>query len=136
MSYEESIRWRARAAQMRALAEEMRDGISKQVMHRIAENYERFARTVEDRPNRFLPIPPVFRAEVRRLAPCKDSVGAPPGVIDLELPSFLKRGPATAGELGVLYDNNGTWARGIRAATRLVQLATFTRRANSRRITP
>ena len=77
MSYEESIRWRARAEQMRALAEEMRGGISKHVMHRIAENYERFARTVEDRPNRFLAILPVFRADVRRLAPCKDSVGAP-----------------------------------------------------------
>jgi hypothetical protein len=99
MSYDDSIHWRVRAEEMRALAEAMTGGISKHVMHRIAEDYERFARMVEERPNRFLAIPPVPPAEVRRFAPCKDSGSAPPGSIDLELPSFLKRGPATAAEL-------------------------------------
>jgi hypothetical protein len=93
MSYDDSTHWRARAEQMRALAEEMRGEISKHLMHRIAEDYEHFARTVEHRPNRF---PPVVPAEVRQFASRKNSFGAPPKIVDLELPSFLKRGPATA----------------------------------------
>src|SRR5262245_11359648 len=102
MSCDDSIHWRVRAEEMRALAEAMSDGISKLVMHRIAEDYERFARMVEDRPNRFLaipPIPPVLPADVRRFAPCKASVGAPPRILDLAIPDFLKRGPATEVEL-------------------------------------
>jgi len=99
MNCDVSTHWRARAEQMRALAEEMRGGISRYLMHRIADDYERFARTVEHRPSRFLPIPPVVPAEARRFAPRKNSFGAP-RIIDLELPSFLKRGPATADELG------------------------------------
>jgi hypothetical protein len=101
MSYDDSIAWRVRAEAMRVLADEMSGGISKHVMHKIAEDYERFARTVETRPNRFLAIRPVPPAEVRRFAPSKNSVSAPAGIIDLELPSFLKRGPATAAELEV-----------------------------------
>jgi hypothetical protein len=99
MSNNDSTHWRARAEEMRALAEQMRGGISKHVMHRIADDYERFARMVEHRPNRFLAIPPVAPAEVRRFAPYKNSFGAPPRIIDLEIPGFLKRGPATADEL-------------------------------------
>jgi hypothetical protein len=99
MSYDDSTHWRARAQDMRALAAQMKDGISKHVMHRIADDYERFAQMVEHRPNRFLAIPPAPPAEVRRYAPCKNSFGAPPRIIDLELPSFLQRGPATADEL-------------------------------------
>jgi hypothetical protein len=100
MSYDCSIQWRARAEQMRALAEETTGGISKHVMHRIADDYDRLAQTVEHRPNRFLPIPPVVPAEVRRFAPCKNSFSVPRSIIGLELPGFLKRGPATADELG------------------------------------
>jgi hypothetical protein len=99
MSYEDSIHWRARAEEIRTLADEMSDGISKHVMHRIAEDYDRFAQIVEERPNRFLPTGSDLPAEVRRFTPCRDSVSAPPGTNDLELPSFLKRGPATAAEL-------------------------------------
>ena len=46
--------------------------------------------------------PAVVPAEVRRFGPSKNSVGAPPPgkIPDLEIPSFLKRGPATAEEVG------------------------------------
>ena len=50
----------------------------------------------------FLAMPPVVPAEVKRFAPCKNSFVAAPRVIDLEIPSFLKRGPATADEVGLL----------------------------------
>ena len=99
MSGGDSIHWRVRAGEMRALAEETRGGISKQLMHRIADDYERFARMLEDRPRRFVAIPPVLPAAVRRFAPCKRAVGATRRIIDVEIPSFLKRGPATAVEL-------------------------------------
>ena len=100
MSYDDSTHWRARSKDMRALAEQIRGGISKHVMHKIAEDYERLAQSVERRPNRFLDIAPVVPAEVRRFAPWKrHSVGAPPSNFDVELPSFLKQGPATAEEL-------------------------------------
>jgi hypothetical protein len=98
MSCDDSIHWRARAEEMRVLAEAM-SGISKQMMQRIADDYELFARMVEERPNRFLAIPPVPPAEVRRFAPCKGSVGARSTIIGLEIPGFLRRGPATAIEL-------------------------------------
>jgi len=100
MSYEESIHWRARAEQMRALAEEMTGGISRHLMYRIADNYECFARTLEQRPKRLLSIAPAVPPEVRRYAPCKKSFDAVTRIIDFELPGFLKRGPATADELG------------------------------------
>jgi hypothetical protein len=87
MSRDDSIHWWASAEEIRALAEATRGEISKQVMHRIAEDYERFARTIEGRPNRFLPIPPA-PAEA---SPRKDSISAPTGMVDPELPNFLKR---------------------------------------------
>ena len=99
MSCDDSIHWRVRAEEMRSLAEAARGGISKQLMHRIAEDYERFARMVEERPNRFLAVPPILPVEVRRFAPCKGSSGASLRIVDLEIPDFLKRGPATAVEL-------------------------------------
>ena len=97
MSYDNSTHWRTRAQEMRALAEKTKGGISKHVMRRIAEDYERFARTVEQRQKRRLPFPAV----VRQFGLRKDSVGAPPPrTPDLEIPGFLKRGPATAEEVG------------------------------------
>ena len=100
MSYDCSIQWRARAEQMRALAEETTGGISKHVMRRIAEDYERFARTIESRPNRFPPAPAALPPEVR-LYGCKNSTGAPPRMSrELVIPGFLKRGPAIADETG------------------------------------
>jgi len=102
MSYNDSTHWRARAEGMRVLAEETKGGISKYVMRRIAADYEWFARTIEQRPIRRIPIPAVVPAEVKRFGPSKNSVGAPPPgkIPDLEIPSFLKRGPATAEEAG------------------------------------
>jgi hypothetical protein len=84
---------------MRALAEETRGGISRQLMHRIAEDYERFARMLEDRPSRFAAIAPALPAAVRRFAPCKHSSGPTRRIVDVEIPGFLKRGPVTAVEL-------------------------------------
>ena len=100
MSFDDSVHWLARAAQMRCFAEETKGGISKHLMRRIAEDYERFARTIEARPNRFPTVPAVVPAEVR-LYGCKNSAGASlRRVPDLVIPGFLKRGPATADELG------------------------------------
>ncbi len=97
MSHDDSTHWRARAEDLRALAEQMSGGISKHMMRKIADDYERIADIVESRPNRFVAIPPVVPAEVRRFAPCKTAFDAPPE--DLELPGFLKQGPAAADEL-------------------------------------
>ena len=93
MSHHNSTQWRARAKETRILAEKMKGEISKHLMLRIAEDYERLARTVEHRPNR-------FAAEVSQYGSRKKAAGAPPPKLpDLELPSFLKRGPATAEEV-------------------------------------
>lgn len=100
MSDGASTYWLARAEQMRALAAETKGEISKRLTYRIADDYERFARTLEQRPSRFLPIPPVLPAEVRRFAPCRISGAASSETVDLELPDFLKRGPATTDEVG------------------------------------
>jgi hypothetical protein len=100
MSFDDSVHWLARAAQMRGFAEETKGGISKYVMRRIAEDYERFARTIEPRPNRFPPAPAAVPAEVRFYG-CKNSAGAPPRRFpDLVIPSFLKRGAATPDGFG------------------------------------
>jgi hypothetical protein len=39
--------WRDRAAEARSLAEKMNDDISKEMMYRIAEDYERLAARAE-----------------------------------------------------------------------------------------
>ena len=95
------MRWLARAAQMRGFAEEAKGGVSKHVMRRIAEDYERFARTIEQRPNRFPPPLAAVPTGVRLYGRRKSSTGEPPRrTPDLAIPSFLKRGPATADEFG------------------------------------
>ena len=53
----ESDHWRARAEEMRMLANQMNDSESRDAMLRIAEDYERLAKSAEDRivgrlPNR------------------------------------------------------------------------------------
>jgi hypothetical protein len=86
---------------MRALAEETKGRISRHMMRRIAEDYERFAQTVEQRPHGLLPPSAVVPAEVRRFGLRKESAGAPPRSIpDFEIPGFLRRGPATADDVG------------------------------------
>ena len=103
MSCDNSAHWLARAEQMRGSAEKTKGEISKHLMRRIAEDYERFARTIEQRPNRFPPPPAVVPGEVR-LYGRKNSAGAAPPrrIPDLAIPSFLKRGPATGDEFGAL----------------------------------
>jgi hypothetical protein len=93
MSHEDSTHWQVRSEKMRALAEQMSEGVSKQVLHRIADDYQRFARMVEDRPNRFAVIATAAPAEVRRFAPCKGYVYQSPGGADLTIPGFLMQGP-------------------------------------------
>src|SRR5262245_9821647 len=100
MSYAESIHWREGAERMRALAEEQTVRLSRRLTYRSADNDECFARTLEQRPKRVLAIAPAVTPEVRRYATCKKSFDAVTRIIDFELPGFLKRGPATADELG------------------------------------
>jgi hypothetical protein len=99
MSSDDSAFWRARADEMRVLAETVEGEISKQLLHRIADDYERFARTIEGRPNRFVPSPDIVPLEVKRFGQRSRAPAAPPlEFSDRDLPSFLKRGPATAEE--------------------------------------
>jgi hypothetical protein len=95
MSRDDSAVWRARAKEMRALADAVEGRISKELLLRIAEDYEWFAQTIEERPNRFVPAPEIVPAEVRQYG--TRSIGAPsPDLPDIDLPEFLKRRPAEA----------------------------------------
>jgi len=95
MSRDESAMWRARAEEMRALADAAEGRISKELLLRIAEDYERFAQSIEGRPDRFVPAPEIVPAEVKQYG--KRSTGAPaPELPEIELPEFLKRRPADA----------------------------------------
>ena len=99
MSSEDLTYWRARANEMRVLAETVEGEISKQLLRRIADDYERFAQSIEGRPNRFVPSPDIVPLEVKRFGQRSRAPAAPAlEFSDRDLPSFLKRGPATAEE--------------------------------------
>jgi len=101
MSYCDPTHWRRRAKEMRVLAEQMSGSVSKHMMHRIAKDYERLALTAEQRTKRSVGNSAVVPAEVRQFGHPTSDRGTPPAKIpDLEVPSFLKRGPATAEEVG------------------------------------
>jgi hypothetical protein len=92
MDYNDPTPWRARAEELRVLAETTKGGISKHMLRRIAEDYERLARTVEQRPNRFPPNAAIVPPEVRQFALRKSPFTAPQARIpDAEIPGFLKR---------------------------------------------
>lgn len=95
MSRDDSAVWRARAQEMRALVESAEGQISKELLLRIAEDYERFAQSIEERPNRFVPAPEIVPSEVRQYGERGRSIGAPPAE-PIDLPDFLKRRPAEA----------------------------------------
>jgi len=101
MTYNDPTHWRGRAEDLRVLAERMKDGISKHMMRRMADDYESLARTVEQRPERFrfvALVPPEARLFGHRRTPVV--AVAPDRIRDFEMPNFLKRGPATAEEVG------------------------------------
>jgi len=109
MSYADPTHWRGRAEEMRALAEQKGESVSKQMMLRIAEDYERLARIAEQRA-KDSPPRPVFKREavpaaVRPFARRKNPFFiSPPRIPGFEIPRFLKRGPATAEEVGAPVD--------------------------------
>jgi hypothetical protein len=98
MSYNDPTPWRARAEELRVLAKTMKGEISKHMLRRIAEDYERFAQTVERRPNRF---PPIVPREVRQFVPWKNpTMTALARIPEAEIPGFLKRGPDSRSDDG------------------------------------
>lgn len=102
MSLDDSKVWRVRAAQMRALVDTAQGRISKELLLRIAEDYELFAQSIEQRPDRFLPSPDLVPAEVKQYGQRVKPLVAAPSVApdgDLpEIPQFLRRRNTSAGE--------------------------------------
>ena len=105
MSYADPIHWRGRADELRAAAEQMQECVSKQMTLRMAEDYERLAQAAEQRAKDCPPHPIFAIAAVpkaarpfalrrTRLFP------SPSSIPDVEIPRFLKRGPATAEDVG------------------------------------
>jgi hypothetical protein len=86
---------------MRALVDTAQGRISKELLLRIAEDYERFAQSIEDRPDRFVPSPetaPVDQTvptEVQQYGQRTTSRVAAPSLVPeediLEIPSFLRQ---------------------------------------------
>jgi hypothetical protein len=48
-SINDPVHWRERAEEMRTLADEMHDELSKKMMVQLAEDYEKLARRAEER---------------------------------------------------------------------------------------
>jgi hypothetical protein len=120
MSYADPMHWRGRADELRALAEPMSESVSKQMMLRMAEDYERLAQTAEQRakdspPHPIFAIVAVPRA-VRHFARRRLLVASPPSVPGVAIPRFLKRGPATAEEVGAPVDAGAEILMRIEAA--------------------
>ena len=105
MSHDDSAAWRARAQEMRSLVDAADGRISKELLLRIAEDYEWFADSIEQRPNRFLPPEEVVPAEVRIFGNRTRPAGAAPSLVpDQDIPDFLRDTRAPAREPS---DDNG-----------------------------
>lgn len=97
MSYNDPTHWRGCAEDMRDLAERMKDGLSKHIMHRIAGDYERLAEAAEQRAKVFPRSPEVAPPNLRLFGYRRNPASTPLAEFtDLEIPSFLKRGPSTS----------------------------------------
>jgi hypothetical protein len=95
MSREDSALWRGRAEQLRALGETMEAGIARQVVFRIAEDYELFAQSIEQRPNRFLPPEGVDPLEVKQDGDHTRTAEQDASLVpDQDLPDLVKPRPA------------------------------------------
>jgi hypothetical protein len=100
MSYNDPTHWRGCAENMRGLAETMKDRMAKRIMHRIAEDYDRLAETAEQRANSFPRNLKVVPAGLRLFAYRRKPANTPATEFsDLEIPSFLRRGPAMGEEV-------------------------------------
>ena len=102
MSYNDPTHWRGRAKELRGLADEMHESVSKQLMRKMADDYDHLARTAERRAREAPPKPfpniDVLPAEVRQFARRKLVRLSRTSIS--EIPGFLKRGPARADEVG------------------------------------
>src|SRR5690242_5010916 len=99
MSYSDPAHWRGRAEELRGQAEKMNESVSKELMRKMAEDYERLAATADQRVKDSKPLPGLEFAAlpvaVRPFARRRMSIGARlTGVADAEIPGFLKQGPA------------------------------------------
>ena len=96
MSQNDPTHWRGCAEDMRGLAANMKDTMAKRIMHRIAEDYDRLAQTAEQRVDLFPRNSKVVPANLRLFAYRRRPDSALSAEFsDLEIPSFLRRGPAT-----------------------------------------
>jgi hypothetical protein len=57
MSYDDSVHWHGRAKEMLARAEQMNEGVTKNVLRRLADAYEGLARKADKQAKRFPPNP-------------------------------------------------------------------------------
>lgn len=95
MSLDDAKVWRARAEEMRTLVDVAQGRISKELLLRIAEDYEWFARSIEERPDRFVPSPETVPPEVAQYGERGPSI-VPPSESEIDIPQFLKQRPADA----------------------------------------
>ena len=100
MSYSDPTHWRRLAEESRVVAEQMNESVSRQVMRRFAESYEALAKTAEQRTKNSQPNPVLetlaVPAVVRQFGRKKSFAVPADSIPKVEIPSFLKRGPAVA----------------------------------------
>jgi hypothetical protein len=101
MSYDDSAHWHCRAQEMLARAEQMNECVTKQVLRRVANAYERLARTAEEQAKQAPPSPlstPLKPAEARQFPPRKDRLIACVKQMDERASELLRCRVADASE--------------------------------------